>query len=83
MARELQALHQRGRALALLRGHRRADRDQPDRRRLPDPVDLAAERNYASALGVAVLGTALTTVLTHRLTSSFTARPARLGGPGG
>jgi len=29
-------------------------------------------RNYASALGIAVLGTALTTVLTHRLTSSFT-----------
>ena len=29
-------------------------------------------RNYASALGIAVLGTALTTVLTHRLTTSFT-----------
>jgi EmrB/QacA subfamily drug resistance transporter len=29
-------------------------------------------RNYSSALGIAVLGTALTTVLTHRLTTSFT-----------
>jgi len=29
-------------------------------------------RNYASALGIAVLGTALTTVLAHRLTTSFT-----------
>jgi EmrB/QacA subfamily drug resistance transporter len=30
-------------------------------------------RNYASALGIAVLGTALSTVLAHRLTSSFAA----------
>jgi hypothetical protein len=30
-------------------------------------------RNYSSALGIAVPGTALTTVLTHRLTTSFTA----------
>jgi EmrB/QacA subfamily drug resistance transporter len=28
-------------------------------------------RNYASSLGIAVLGTVLTTVLTHRLTTSF------------